>query len=86
MYQRADRISCFILVHPLCPLINLANLSITPFQTTNTFDEPLTIVDMTITPAPDEARIGEQYADHHRAPFTISTYDFTSVYLLCRKI
>jgi hypothetical protein len=48
---------CFLLVDPLYPLINLVNLSITPFEAINTFDEPLTIVDMINTPTPDGVRI-----------------------------
>jgi len=40
------QVSCFLLVNPLCLLINLVNLSIPPFKAINTFDESLTVVVM----------------------------------------
>jgi hypothetical protein len=51
------QIPCFLLVDPLYPLINLVNLSITPFEAINTIDKPLTVVDMINTPTPDGVRI-----------------------------
>jgi len=39
------QISCFLLVDPLCLLINPVNLSIPPSKLIVTFDKPLTMVE-----------------------------------------
>lgn len=65
------QISCFLLVDPLCLLINLVNLSIPPFKRINTFDKPPTVVEIIKTPIPYIARIGEivQITRELRLPF-----------------
>jgi len=40
------QVSCFLLVNPLCLLINPVNLSIPPSKLIATFDKPLTMVEM----------------------------------------